>query len=341
MRFETPAELFARLNLGREEFCQRLLTTLILEAPYPKWNTRSTACPQGVAFLRDLHSRSFGSGWPGDEFVFVDEFELPARTEAEKGGYPDYSVLWDDKVWLIELKTESGSHRADQIPYYFELARHHHPHCDIDFTYLTGPGSRSGQAIESWERFSHVEWADLIDLIDRHWPNPILPGQAEVVAGLEATIRGLTSQRRRGVRRAPICMASPDLASSPCRTRSTMRSNWPIRSRQTGNSGRSSPARPAWMRFTSCGWPSATNSHPLLRAHLDVTSGPGCGAGRARGNRSPMPARPPGTSCDSRDTRSRATSAGQWAPPPWSSIASGTGRRSAGRSRHTGDIPPV
>ena len=191
MRFETPAELFARLNLGREEFCQRLLTTLILEAPYPKWNSRSVACFQGVAFLRDLHARSFGFGWPGDEFLFVDEFELPARTEAEKGGYPDYSVLWDDKVWLIELKTESGSHRRDQIPYYFELARHHHPHCDIDFTYLTGPGSKSGQAIESWERFSHVEWADLIDLINRHWPDPILPGQAEVVAGLEATIRGL------------------------------------------------------------------------------------------------------------------------------------------------------
>ena len=191
MQFETPAELFARLNLGREEFCQRLLTTLILGAPYPKWNTHSPACPQGVAFLRDLHDLSFGSGWVGDDFVFVDEFELPARTEAEKGGYPDYGVVWDDKVWLIELKTERSSHRADQIPYYFELARHHHPGRDIDLTYLTGPGSRSGQATQAWERFAHVEWADLIDLIDRHWPDPILPGQAEVVAGLQATIRGL------------------------------------------------------------------------------------------------------------------------------------------------------
>ena len=27
-RYETPAELLARLRLGREEFCQRLLTTL-------------------------------------------------------------------------------------------------------------------------------------------------------------------------------------------------------------------------------------------------------------------------------------------------------------------------
>ena len=31
MKFETPAELLARLKLGREEYCQRLLTTLLLQ----------------------------------------------------------------------------------------------------------------------------------------------------------------------------------------------------------------------------------------------------------------------------------------------------------------------
>jgi|GEM_PF-2649174 len=191
MRFETPAELFRRLKLGREEFCQRLLTTLILGAPYPRWNTRSRTSPQGTAFLRDLWDLSFVTPWPGDDFWFVDEFELPGRTPAEKGAAPDYALLWPDRVWVIELKTERTSHRPAQIPTYFELARHHHPTCNIDLTYLTGPGSKSGLSTQPWERFAHLEWESLLDLIDRHWPDPVVPGQAEVVRGLSDTIRGL------------------------------------------------------------------------------------------------------------------------------------------------------
>ena len=191
MRFETPAELFRRLKLGREEFCQRLLTTLILGAPYPRWNTRSRTSLEGTAFLRDLWDLSFGTPWPGDDFWFVDEFDLPGRIPAEKGAAPDYALLWPDRVWVIELKTERASHRPGQIPAYFELARHHHPTCDIDLTYLTGPGSKSGVSSQPWERFTHIEWESLVDLIDRHWPEPVIPGQAEVVRGLSDTIRGL------------------------------------------------------------------------------------------------------------------------------------------------------
>ena len=36
-----------------------------------------------------------------------------------------------------------------------------------------------------------MEWSDVLELVDRHWPDPVLPGQAEVVAGLTTTIRGL------------------------------------------------------------------------------------------------------------------------------------------------------
>jgi hypothetical protein len=191
MGLETPAALFARLRLGREEFCQRLLTTLLLDAAYPKWNTRSRPGARGVAFLRDLYERCFGEGWPGDDLWLIDEFELAARTDQEKGAYPDYGVVWDERVWVIELKTERGSHRPTQIPYYFELARHHHPEAAIDFTYLTGPGSKSGTATNPWERFTHLEWSDVIDLSEQHWPTPELPGAIEVVTGLVATIRGL------------------------------------------------------------------------------------------------------------------------------------------------------
>lgn len=125
--FETPQELAARLQLGREEFCQRLLTSLILEGPYPRWNTHSYPSPSGVAFLSQLYGRCFGDEWRPPDVVFVDELELPARSEVEKGGAPDWGVFWPGHVWLIELKTEAASHRADQIPYYCELSAHHYP----------------------------------------------------------------------------------------------------------------------------------------------------------------------------------------------------------------------
>jgi hypothetical protein len=188
---ETPASLFGRLKLGREELCQRLLTTLILDGPYPRWNTRSRASVPGTAFLRDIFALSFGTEWPGDHFWFVDEFELAARTEEEKGAYPDYALLWEDRVWIVELKTERGSHRPAQIPYYFELARHHHPGVPIDFTYLTGPGSKSGAATNPWERFAHLGWSDVVALLGRHWPDPTPADRSAIVDGLVVTIEGM------------------------------------------------------------------------------------------------------------------------------------------------------
>jgi len=98
---ETPRELLARLKLGREETVQRLLTTLILQGHYPPWNSRSRPAPSGVGFLRDLHAEAFGASWPGEPATFVDEFELPPRHLDERGGAPDYAVLWDRNLWMI------------------------------------------------------------------------------------------------------------------------------------------------------------------------------------------------------------------------------------------------
>ncbi len=190
VQFETPAQLLARLKLGREEYCQRLLTTLLLHAPYPRWNTRSMLAPEGGAFLRDLHELSFGTGWPDGAPAFIDEFELPPRTDAEKGGAPDYAVVWRDRLWLIELKTEKGSHRAAQVPGYFELAHHHYPEAHIDLTYVA-PMDAPYQPEGEWARYAHVTWEALPDLLRSHWPAPTTPGQQEVLDGLLATIDSL------------------------------------------------------------------------------------------------------------------------------------------------------
>jgi hypothetical protein len=114
--------LLTHRKLWREESLQLVLTCLIVGGTYPRWGTRNKPTGRGAEFLRRLHVPAFGEdpGSPCD--VFVDEFELPRRDEGERSGWPDWAVLWPDRVWMVELKTESGSHRPDQLPPYFDLA---------------------------------------------------------------------------------------------------------------------------------------------------------------------------------------------------------------------------
>ena len=188
MEYETPRELLTRLKTSREESIQRLLTTLILDAPYPKWNTRSMASLAGVEFLRKLHALSFDSGWGGDVLEFVDEFELRGRSDDERGGAPDYAVVWRDRLWMIELKTEAASHRRGQLPLYLELGRHYFPDSQIDLTYLTPPLSKPAPKCEPWARFAHVTWQEVQPLLRSAWPSPASESQRAVVNGLCAAI---------------------------------------------------------------------------------------------------------------------------------------------------------
>src|SRR5262245_26546753 len=139
MTIEDPITLLARLKLGREEYVQRLLTQLILDADYPRWNAESTPSADGRRFLAMLEELSFGSAGSWDDPVFIDELDLPKRSDDEKGSAPDQALRDGKRLWLIELKTEAGSHRADQLPAYFELGGHHYPSHQLDLTYLTGP----------------------------------------------------------------------------------------------------------------------------------------------------------------------------------------------------------
>lgn len=184
MRFETPGELAARLKLGREEFMQRLLTTLILHAPYPSWNTAKQPSESGLEFLELLYQSQFDDGWPGGAPVFVDECELPARSDDERGAAPDYAVIWPDRIWIIELKSERASHRPDQLPYYFELAHHHHPGRRVDLTYLTPPMSAHQEAPGDWARFSHTTWDDVVPIVRKVWRVTGSESQQAVVEGL-------------------------------------------------------------------------------------------------------------------------------------------------------------
>ncbi|MEO3785168.1 hypothetical protein ABGB12_17690 [Actinocorallia sp. B10E7] len=169
MAIEDPLSLLGRLRLGREEFCQRLLTMLILDDVYPRWNSRHRPSAKGVEFLRHLESLCFATVPWRSEPMFVDEFELSRRTESEAGGFPDYALLWPDRVWMIELKTAPTSHRAAQIPTYLELAAHHYPSADIDLTYLTPPMPTSDPSLQPGMRYAHVTWDQVLGVIATIW----------------------------------------------------------------------------------------------------------------------------------------------------------------------------
>jgi len=188
LKAEDPAQLIKRLRLGREEFCQRLLTMLILAGPYPRWNTPSVVSPKGLIFLRLLDDLSFGSGSWSDSVEFVDEFDMPRRHDEERGCAPDYAVRAEDRLWLIELKTEKASHRRDQIPSYFEFGRHYHPTCAIDITYLTPPTEIAVRAPEQWGRFAHVSWDSAAEMVRKVWEDSSDRTEGKLTASLLDTL---------------------------------------------------------------------------------------------------------------------------------------------------------
>lgn len=152
-------------------------------------------CERGLTFLRELWQLSGFSAWPGYQLVFVDELELPRRHDREKGGAPDYGVLWDDRVWMIELKTEAASHRATQIPGYLDLTRHHHPDASIDLTYLTPPIAYDFRSSGDAVRYAQVTWPQLAPVLRSVWSEPRAWGQREVVDGLLRAIDRTREER--------------------------------------------------------------------------------------------------------------------------------------------------
>ena len=173
-------------TLGREGWCQRLLTELILDGPYPPYNSYLRPSPRGVMFLGALDELSFGEDAVSTaDPIFVDEIDFPARHPDEKGCAPDYTVFVDDRCWIIELKTEPGSHRPRQIPDYFERAHHYHPELRVDITYLTaGLRAPFHPRTEDWERYAHIEWRQIAELIRSVWSS----ATDERILGVMATL---------------------------------------------------------------------------------------------------------------------------------------------------------
>jgi len=187
--WESPDNLWRRLKLGREEFLQRLITTLIVGGEAPRWNTPSEPSEQGRGFLRLLDDLAHGEASDLDETgqadAFMDEYLLPKLEALAQNGWPDWAVLWTDRVWVIELKTEAASHRDNQLPYYLRLAAAAHPGCRVDLTYLTGPLTKSAPVVSTGQRYSHLTWSQVLPLVEAVWGSD---HRSEVIAYVD-TVR--------------------------------------------------------------------------------------------------------------------------------------------------------
>lgn len=167
MAWEDPDELLIK-KLGREEYCQRMLTSLIVGGKYPRWNTVSIPSDKGALFLGSLYKLAYNDHLKSP-LEFVDEFELRAESSDEKGAAPDYAVIWPDHLWIIELKTEASSHRKEQLPLYLRLARYNHPIRKVEILYLTPEMHRERSAGVEEHEFAHLFWSEVSPLIGKIW----------------------------------------------------------------------------------------------------------------------------------------------------------------------------
>lgn len=215
--WEDPTALWRRLKLGREEYLQRLVTTLILDGTAPPWNSPRPPGELGRTFLGLLddlaHRDSIAVGTREPATQFVDEYLLPRLDESAANGWPDWAVLWDDRVWIIELKTEAGSHRADQLPYYLTLAAAAHAQCSLDLTYITGPLEKPAPVLQEGQRYCHLTWDEVLPLVTRTWsqdPRPEVGTYVEMVR----TVVGNLSRLKPAAQRAAVIGGGAEAAAA-------------------------------------------------------------------------------------------------------------------------------
>lgn len=191
MGWEDPDKLL-KMKLGREEYLQRMLTSLVLGNLYPRWNTRNKPSVTGDSFLREFHKIAFNLELTGD-LEFVDELELLSTNDDDPNGAPDYAVFTQYGIWIIELKTEAGSHRANQLPLYLRLARHSFPALKILITYLTGPMEMIESLGSNDVPFRHLHWNEIAGLILSHWGSSPFQEERLLSEALLREIQGLGS----------------------------------------------------------------------------------------------------------------------------------------------------
>lgn len=192
----TPGELLRReVKEGREAIAQRALSSLVLGHEPLQWNLPDEMTPRGTTFLHSLDVRAFAS--PSTPTVLVDELELPSRHAGERAGWPDDAAVGDDRLLMIELKAERGSHTPGQCERYLDLARHHHPQRSVDLVYVTPTMPRKPiAAVPDRARYAHLLWLEVLPLIVEAWGGSDMPEERELTVFLTSYLPSLDRPRR-------------------------------------------------------------------------------------------------------------------------------------------------
>jgi hypothetical protein len=140
----------------------------------PGMPTRARRPNAGRCSWRLLWSHVFG-GQPTPPGWFVSEYALPVP-DVWRAEMPytyrcvDLACGIGDRVLIVELKTEPGSYRADQMPDYLRLARRRDPAAATDVILLgpLAPGYRPGH--HERQRYAELTWADVAPLVEEAFP---------------------------------------------------------------------------------------------------------------------------------------------------------------------------
>ncbi|MFE9651295.1 hypothetical protein ACFYO0_45940 [Streptomyces sp. NPDC006365] len=210
---------------GREAVVQRALSSLMFGHEPKGWNFTDTPTDRGRRFLQLLDAAAFGTPHP-EPARLVDEFELPGRHVDERAGSPDFAVLCSDRMLLIELKAERGSHTPGQCERYLDLARHHYSHHQIDLIYLTPTmPAKDLHALPEGSRYAHLAWPVVLPHIAAAWSRSDHPAERELTALLAEYLPALDQPRNPRMPRPTSVTATsangtePDPAPTPASDR--------------------------------------------------------------------------------------------------------------------------
>jgi hypothetical protein len=154
---------------SREVSVQDVLAELIV-GRRPLWFEKCETTAGGHVFISRVWEIALGSAPEGRLEWFVSEYALPVPPEwrEEIGltyGCPDFACRCSSSVLIVELKTETGSYRARQMPDYSRLARRLHPDDLIDLV-LLGPSLPGHQPVcDDRQQYAELTWADIPELI--------------------------------------------------------------------------------------------------------------------------------------------------------------------------------
>jgi hypothetical protein len=167
-----PNVIAERLRLwrqGRDAYVHRMLTLLFLGRSPDPWNLPCRLSDNGARFLSLLDEVLFGEEWETPE-EFYWEYKLPKRPEDKENGWPDFAALWTDRVLMLELRTEVGSHRDAHVDWYLQLGAHNYGGRAIDLVYIT-PETTAGKSavLPDLARFRNCSWAELAKVIEVAW----------------------------------------------------------------------------------------------------------------------------------------------------------------------------